>query len=117
MSHTQNLTPLVGEDSAKGALGQQIRHLAAFIRSCREPAYPALLMRAHIEGTVTLYAVIRADGSVGEVRVLRGVDDRLDGYARDALTRCRFRPATKNGSAVALEAVIRIPFEANRIGY
>jgi endonuclease/exonuclease/phosphatase family metal-dependent hydrolase len=44
LSHTQNLAPIVGEDDAKEALGQQIRHLAAFIRSCREPAYPALLM-------------------------------------------------------------------------
>lgn len=44
LSHTQNLTPIVGEDEAKEALGQQIRHLAAFIRSCREPASPALLM-------------------------------------------------------------------------
>jgi hypothetical protein len=38
------LTPIVGEDDTKEALGQQIRHLAAFIRSCREPGYPALLM-------------------------------------------------------------------------
>ena len=44
LSHTQNLTPIVGEDDAKDALGQQIRDLAAFIRACREPAYPALLM-------------------------------------------------------------------------
>jgi len=44
LSHTQNLAPIVGEDDAKEALGRQIRHLAAFIRSCREPAYPALLM-------------------------------------------------------------------------
>lgn len=44
LSHTQNLAPIVGEDDAKDALGQQIRHLAAFIRSCRDIACPALLM-------------------------------------------------------------------------
>ena len=44
LSHTQNLTPIVGEDDAKAALGQQIRHMAAFIRSCRDPSCPALLM-------------------------------------------------------------------------
>jgi TonB family protein len=82
-----------------------------------DPAYPGILMREHVEGTVTLYAVIGADGSVGGVRVLRGVDDRLDAAARDALEHCRFRPATKNGLAVALEAVIRIPFEVHRIPY
>jgi hypothetical protein len=44
LSHTQNLTPIVGEDDAQAALGRQIRHMAAFIRSCRDPAGPALLM-------------------------------------------------------------------------
>ncbi|HLK31445.1 MAG TPA: energy transducer TonB, partial [Terriglobales bacterium] len=82
-----------------------------------DPAYPGILMREHITGTVTLYAVIGADGSVADVRVLRGVDDRLDAAARNALQHCHFRPATKNGTAVALEAVIRIPFEVHRIAY
>src|SRR5690348_3192884 len=82
-----------------------------------DPAYPGILMHEHVTGTVTLYAVIAADGSVGDVRILRGVDDRLDAAARDALRHCHFRPATKNGLAVALEAVIRIPFEVHRIPY
>jgi TonB family protein len=75
-----------------------------------DPAYPLELMHHNVQGTVTLYAVIHSDGSVGEVRVLRGVDERLDEYARAALSRWRFQPATKNGTAVALEAVVRIPF-------
>ena len=82
-----------------------------------DPAYPGILMRQHVTGIVTLYAVIGTDGSVGAVRILRGVDDRLDAAARDALRHCHFRPATKNGTAVPLEAVIRIPFEVNRIPY
>ena len=84
-----------------------------------DPAYPIELMKRNIQGTVTLYAVIRSDGSVGAVRVLRGVDDRLDEYARDALARWRFQPGTKNGAAVDLEAVVMIPFRpvAVRTGY
>jgi TonB family protein len=79
-----------------------------------DPAYPLELMRHGVQGTVTLYAVIRSDGSVSEVRVLRGVDDRLDEYARTALSGWHFHPATKNGAAVDLEAVIMIPFKAVR---
>ena len=79
-----------------------------------DPAYPLELIRRNVQGTVTLYAVIRSDGSVGEVRVLRGVDDRLDAYARAALTHWRFQPATKNGNAVDLEAVVAIPFRVSR---
>src|SRR6266571_18870 len=82
-----------------------------------DPGYPAELIRARVEGTVTLYAVIRSDGSVGEVRVLRGVDDRLDQKARLALSRWHFRPGTKNGNAVDLEAVVQIPFLAHKIPF
>jgi protein TonB len=71
-------------------------------------------MKQHVQGTVTLYAMIGSDGSVSDVRVLNGVDDRLDQYAREALTRWHFRPATKNGNPVALEAVVKIPFHAGR---
>jgi TonB family protein len=80
-----------------------------------DPAYPLELMRRNIQGTVTLYAVIRNDGSVSNVRVLRGVDDELDQYARAALAHWHFRPATKNGAAVDLEAVVMIPFKPVRL--
>jgi len=80
-----------------------------------DPAYPMELMRRNVQGTVTLYAVIRNDGSVSNVRVLRGVDDQLDQYARAALARWHFHPATKNGVAVDLEAVVMIPFKAVRM--
>ena len=79
-----------------------------------DPAYPLEMMRRNVHGTVTLYAVIRNDGSVSDVRVLRGVDDQLDQYARTALSHWHFRPATKNGAPVDLEAVVMIPFKPVR---
>lgn len=82
-----------------------------------DPAYPAALMHDRIEGVVVLYAVIHSDGSVGEVRVLQGVDDTLDENARNALQKWHFRPGTKNGAPVDLEAVIRIPFRAPRAAF
>jgi TonB family protein len=77
-----------------------------------DPAYPLELMRTQIEGKVILYAVIHSDGSVGDVRVLSSIDERLDEYARAALSHWRFRPAMKAGTAVALEAVVSIPFRS-----
>jgi protein TonB len=71
-------------------------------------------MRHNVHGTVTLYAVIASDGTVSNIRVLRGVDDRLDAYAVSALSRWKFRPAVKNGAAVPLEAVVMIPFRPAR---
>lgn len=81
-----------------------------------DPAYPMQLMRENVHGTVILYAVIRADGSVGNVRVLRGVDQRLDRYAADAVQQWKFDPATKNGTPVDVEATFQIPFRPSGIG-
>jgi len=79
-----------------------------------DPGYPLELMRQNVQGMVMLSAVIRSDGSVGEVRILRGVDDRLDVYASAALSRWRFRPATRNGDPVAIQTVVMIPFRPVR---
>jgi len=75
-----------------------------------DPAYPADAMRDNVEGTVTLYAVIHANGSVSNIKVLNSVDPRLDEAAVKALSRWRFRPGTKAGDPVELEAVVMIPF-------
>ncbi|MBS1853380.1 MAG: TonB family protein [Acidobacteria bacterium] len=79
-----------------------------------DPAYPIDLMQHNVQGTVALYAVIHADGSVSDVRVLRSVDERLDAYASAALVRWHFQPATKNGAPVDLEAMFMIPFKPSR---
>jgi len=79
-----------------------------------DPGYPTELRRENVQGTVTLYAVIHSDGSVGDIRVLNSPDDRLDAFASNALARWKFRPATKNGTPVALEAVVKIPFQLKR---
>jgi TonB family protein len=79
-----------------------------------DPAYPLQLMRENVAGTVILYAVIHADGTVGSVRVLRGVDDRLDQFASQAVAQWQFQPATRNGSPVDVEATFQIPFRPPR---
>ena len=80
-----------------------------------DPAYPADVLRDHVEGTVTLYAIIRPDGSVDGIRVLDSLDSRLDENAIRALSHWRFRPGTKNGEAVAVEAVVQIPFRMRSV--
>jgi TonB family protein len=93
---------------------QQGELMAPVATQKSDPGYPLELMHDNVQGTVTLYAVIHADGSVQDIRVLDSPDDRLDAYASSALARWKFIPATKNGAAVALEAVVLIPFHAKR---
>ncbi len=81
-----------------------------------DPAYPLQLMKENVAGTVILFAIIHADGTVGNVRVLRGVDDRLDRYASEAVAHWQFQPAMKNGSPVDVEATFQIPFRPARVG-
>ena len=76
-----------------------------------DPAYPLQLMKENVAGTVILYAIIHADGSVGEVRVLRSVDDRIDRFAQEAVSQWKFQPATKNGAPVDVEATFQVPFK------
>jgi TonB family protein len=80
-----------------------------------DPAYPLQLMRENVAGTVIVYAVIHADGSVGGVRVLRGIDDRIDPFASQAISQWKFQPATKDGVPVDVEATFQIPFRPGRL--
>lgn len=79
-----------------------------------DPGYPLELMRTDVHGQVTLYAVIHSDGRVGNIRVLNSPDERLNSYAANALARWKFLPAERSGKAVALEAVVVIPFRAHK---
>ncbi len=77
-----------------------------------DPKYPPTLMAEHVEGEVILYAVIRRDGSVDGIQVVRGIDRLLDANAVRALAQWKFKPAERNGEPVDLEAVVHIPFHA-----
>src|SRR5262252_1672524 len=76
-----------------------------------DPAYPADALRDNAEGIVKLYAIIHTDGTVSGIKLLNGVDPRLDEAAERALSRWVFRPGTKNGDPIDLEAVVLIPFK------
>jgi TonB family protein len=76
-----------------------------------DPAYPIQLMEENVAGMVTLRAIIRADGSVGDIHVVQDPDVRLGHYAADALSHWHFLPATKNGANVDVEAIVMIPFK------
>ncbi len=75
-----------------------------------DPKYPSDLIKAHVQGEVVLYAIIRKDGSVDSIQVVRGLDPQLDQNAIQALSDWKFRPATRASQPVDVEAVVHIPF-------
>jgi protein TonB len=75
-----------------------------------EPAYPEAARRAAAHGTALVAIAVRADGSVGEVRLMQSAGrDDLDGAAVDAVKKWRFAPAQRRGAAVDF-CCIEIPF-------
>lgn len=75
-----------------------------------DPKYPPTLVADRVQGEVVLYAVIRKDGSVDSIQLVRSVDEQLDANAISALRQWKFRPAQKAGSPIDLEAIVHIPF-------
>jgi len=77
-----------------------------------DPKYPPAFISAKVEGDVVLYAIIRRDGSVDSIEVVRSLDPQLDQNAMQALARWRFQAAQREGRSVELAAIVRIPFRA-----
>ena len=77
-----------------------------------DPKYPPELRTGHVEGEVVLYAVIRKDGTVDSIQLVRGVDAILDANAMGALAQWKFQPAEKSGVPIDLETVVHIPFRS-----
>jgi len=76
-----------------------------------DPKYPLELRKEHVEGEVILYGVIRPDGTVDSIQVVRKLDPLLDANSVTAFKQWKFEPATKDGQPVSLEAIIHIPFK------
>jgi TonB family protein len=77
-----------------------------------DPKYPPELRAAHVDGEVVLYAIIRKDGSVDSIQLVKSIDPRLDANAMEALAQWKFRAAEKHGEPIDLEAVVHIPFRS-----
>lgn len=76
------------------------------------PVYPTLSRRLREQGTVTLDILIRADGSVGEIKLKTSSGfKRLDDAAITAVKRWRYDPATQGGKAI--DYWYELPLEFN----
>jgi TonB family protein len=75
-----------------------------------DPKYTASAVAERVEGKVRLACVITKEGKVGGIELLRGLDDRLNLSAQEALGKWEFYPATRRGEPVDVDAVVEIPF-------
>jgi protein TonB len=75
------------------------------------PAYTDAARRQAIEGDVVLEIVVRADGSVGNVRVRRSLGAGLEQKAIDAVRQWRFTPAKRHGAPVDVVVDVSVEFK------
>ncbi|MES2317389.1 MAG: TonB family protein [Pseudomonadota bacterium] len=69
--------------------------------SCAKPVWPKAALRQEQHGTVTLEFQIAADGTVAVARLIKSSGfPLLDTAAREAIAKCRFKPAMAAGVAV-----------------
>lgn len=73
------------------------------------PAFPEEARAKGLEGVVVLKVVVRLDGTVGEVRVLKG-DEPFVTSAIAAVRSWSYSPALVGGQPVASYKVVKIPF-------
>ena len=78
-----------------------------------KPDYTAEAKQRGIQGTVELSAVVNDDGTVGEVKVTRSLDDKygLDEQAVTAMKKWQFKPGTKDGKPVAVQVTVEMSFK------
>jgi TonB family protein len=66
--------------------------------------------RANLEGEVELEIVIRRDGSVGDIKILKGLGLGLNEQAIQAVRQWRFAPARLKGAAVDVIVEVSVEF-------
>ena len=60
---------------------------------------------------IVLKGIITEDGSVSELKVYQGVMAGVDDAARVAFSKWKFKPALKDGKAVAVDVLVGVPTE------
>ena len=75
-----------------------------------KPNYTEDAIRRKVQGTVEVSAVVKTDGTVGDVRVTKSLDPDLDEQAVIATKQWTFKPGTKDDRPVNVRVTIELTF-------
>jgi TonB family protein len=76
-----------------------------------KPDYTEDARLRRLEGEVVMEIVVRRDGSVGDLRIVRGLGGGLNERAAQAVRQWRFSPARRLGSAVDVIVEVSVEFK------
>jgi hypothetical protein len=89
LDRADGLDPSTGDDSAPDILTEPQVH------TTREAA------ELHVAGEAEVHLVVRPDATPTGFQIVRPIGAGLDEFILQALSECRFKPAKRNGTAVA----------------
>jgi TonB family protein len=102
-----------GGDMGLGG-GGSIEPMSASLRPTilyREKAkYTEEARQNKVQGVVTLQVVFHVNGSISDIRAVRGLPDGLTEKAIEAAKKIRFNPAVKNGAPVSVRGSLEFSF-------
>ena len=75
-----------------------------------KPHYPDRAKQDKVQGEVLMECVVKADGTVGDKKIIRALHPDLDQAAMDAAAQWLFEPGTRDGKPVNVLVTIAIAF-------
>lgn len=105
----------VDDDFAQGAPMFAPGMAPARVRKQVQPVYPREALREKLPLIrVQIEAVVTADGTIGDARVIQTADSRFDQAAVDAARQWQFDPATRDGRPVASRVIFEMEFRTRQ---
>jgi TonB family protein len=74
------------------------------------PRYPPAARRASVQGPVVVRGIVRRDGTIDNVEIIKDLPYGLGEEARRAVSRWRFRPATFRGEPIDVYYTVTVNF-------
>lgn len=74
------------------------------------PRYPAIARRANVQGAVVIRGIVRRDGTIDNVEIIKDLPYGLGDAAADAVRRWRFRPASYRGEPIDVYYTVTVNF-------
>jgi TonB family protein len=105
VAETPRVQPVGGVYSVVPPGGTQPEELDRVV-----PSYPPAARRAGIQGPVVVRGIVRRDGRIDNVEVIRDLPYGLGNEARRAVSRWRFRPATYRGEPIDVYYTVTVNF-------
>jgi len=102
---------LLGSEPLQAGIGG-VTNPELILETRVQPKYPEIARKAKVAGRVILQAIVRQDGSVGDIQVLSspGKNFGFDESAVEAVRQWRYKPGLQNGKPVDVYFTVVVEF-------